>query len=131
MVMFATCHMVSEASVVQPLFNTKDSPSLFQWRDKTSGCRTTFTQSRSQHTMRRWNSYTVLVTCLRVATVSGPLCPYHTISIATYTIHILSVYTLITQLHVAMCDRFSLCHPQAIPNHSPNAIPFLPPSPSS
>ena len=66
--------MVSEASLVKPLFNTKDSPCLFRWRDKTSGYTTTL-WSQCSLTLGRWNSYTVLVTCLHVATVSGPLSP--------------------------------------------------------
>ena len=122
--------MVSEASLVKPLFNTKGSPCLCGWRDKTSGRRTTLWSQCSLTLGRQF--YTVLVTCLHVATVSGSLSPYHTIAIATYVHYTYSFCVhLIAQLHVAMCDRFSLCHPQATPNHSPNAIPFLPPSPSS
>ena len=55
--------MVSEASLVQPLFSTKDSLCLCGWRDKTGGCRTTLWSQCSLTLGRQF--YTVLVTCLK------------------------------------------------------------------
>ena len=47
--------MVSEASLVKPLFNTEDSPCLFGWRDKSGGCRTAL-WSQCSLTLRRQSS---------------------------------------------------------------------------